>query len=1363
MATRMGLREPSVFLQDPGEPAVPWTQWFSAFENYVLAMGGSDCPAPRKKALLLHCLGLEGQRIYNSLPPRANPPEGSNDYKDAVFVLESHFKPRVNVVAMRHRFRQRSQQPGESVDMYIAALRDLCNNCKFDSMDNPVDEMIRDQLVEKTISSKVREKLLMESDLTLDKAITLARTVEETGKDIKILSGHSSVNAVMQKKSPSVKKSTKSSAHYNKPNFDGQSKFPSRYCFRCGSPNHLANSSTCVARNKQCSVCGKMGHFGKYCRTPQASDPNKRKSTVNEVVCESSDESDYNYDDIMVLATDGIAVKQRPVYCTVKINHIPHRIMVDTGSGVTLISNKFYRKHFVQEALEEPDQQLSSYTSHPIHILGALKASVMYKNRVVICNLYVVNNDKSILGRDLITALQLSVTKVGNTLTCDTVSDNCNDTESVHMSKSDIVLPSYLSDFQDMFQEQISGKLNIIKGFVHKVKVNDKVEPVQQKLHRLPFSIRDKVSQELKRLENLDVIEKIDSSEWVSPIVVSWKKNNTIRICVDLRQVNKAVIPDRYPLPKIDELISELRNAKYFSQLDLASAYHQMLLHPKSRNLTAFITHNGVYRYKRLCFGLSSAPSAFQKMLSTILSDLKGVQNYLDDVIVYGKDKVEHDKNLYEVMSKLQSCGILLNYDKCKFGQSSIEFLGHKITGEGIQIDDKKCQALYDMPAPSDVKTLKSYLGLAGYFSSHIPQFASIAEPLRALLHKNTKFEWSSKEQQSFENIRKLVKENLVLAMFDPDLETIVTTDAAGGGLGAVISQIKAGKEVIVSCASRTLSANEKKYSIGEKEALACLWACKKWHTYLWGRKFTLCTDHQALVTLLSKGSDRASMRIARWSCKLLNYNYEVKYKKGCNNILADTLSRLPVTSSESEYDTDDEVICQLTLTELCKSVSLKELKKVTNDDKILNEVKTYIEHGWPKKNLSKAIRSFHHVKDELVICNDILMRNDRIVVPDKLTSRFLYLAHESHQGMTRTKQRLRGLYWWPQMDTQVELLVKHCTLCRCNDKTATPSRVPMEPVKFPNSAWSKLAMDIVGPFDIGSADCKYAITLIDYYSKWPEVSFVSSVTTNKIIEFLKNIFAREGFPSEIITDHGVQFTSHEFKNYLESRGIKHGFSSVYFPQSNGAIERFNVILKNVIQNAVNSRRLWKECVLQFLAIYRATPQSTTKLSPSVLLHKRQMRTRLHIIGYDHIDGNIENILKCVPDTVEIMQNKYKHYYDTKHNVKNINLQVGDWVRVRKPGFITKGRKVYSDPVQVKNKLSRHTYVLSDGKSWNISKLVKCKKPDVEPTEIFDDMFDSHDDPIVNVPQPQPSVNTPVLRRSSRHRQPPKYLKDYVT
>ena len=662
------------------------------------------------------------------------------------------------------------------------------------------------------------------------------------------------------------------------------------------------------------------------------------------------------------------------------------------------------------------------------------------------------------------------------------------------------------------------------------MKVDENVRPRHQKLRRLPFAVRDKVSAELRKLEQQGVIEKVDSSEWVSPIVVSYKKSGKIRLCIDLREVNKAIIPDRYPLPKIDELLGELCNAKVFTQLDLASAYHQLELHPESRSLTCFITHDGLYQYKRVCFGLSSAPSVFQKMMSVMLADLPGVKCYLDDVIIFGKNTEEHNRNLQAVLSRLDARGIQLN-EKCHFNRTSLKFLGHTVSDKGIQVDEKY-RSITDAPVPSDCKALRSFLGLAGYFSKYIPNFADVVEPLRSIMRKGVKFVWSPECQNSFDVLKELVCKSPILSMFDPDLDVIVRTDASHIGLGACLNQMKDGVEVTVSCSSRTLSKTERAYSVGEKEALACVWACEKWHVYLWGRKFKLCTDHQALITLLSKGTDRQSMRISRWSCRLMKYNYEMVFTKGVDNVVADGLSRLPVADNEEFVDDDSDVICHIVLESQTSFVSVEAFRQSCKNDSVFVTLREYVQHGWPKlKHVDHPVKPFYNVKDELCICDDMVMRADRLVVPSELTVKLVKLAHESHQGMTRTKQRLRDLYWWPSMDNVVESIVKSCPVCRHNDKSVKHQYAPLKPVSYPEQPWQKLSMDIVGPFESGSVDCRFAITLTDYYSKWPEVCFTANVITSKVITFLKQVFSREGFPSEIVTDNGVQFKSKEFEH----------------------------------------------------------------------------------------------------------------------------------------------------------------------------------------------------------------------------------------
>lgn len=278
------------------------------------------------------------------------------------------------------------------------------------------------------------------------------------------------------------------------------------------------------------------------------------------------------------------------------------------------------------------------------------------------------------------------------------------------------------------------SSLGLAKGFVHRVKVRLSVPSTVVKLRRLPLSLRARVSEELRRLEQLDVIERINASEWVSPIVVV-QKDGGIRVCVDLREPNKAVVTDSFPLPHTEELLHSLVGASHFSKLDFASAYHQVLLDPESRDLTAFITHDGLFRFKRVCFGLASAPAAFQQIMSKILQGCSGVLFYIDNITVFGKNEKEHLSNLIAVLRRINEAGLRLN--KCVFGVQELFFLGHKITAQGISPLPEKIAFIINTPAPTDATTLRSFVGLVEYYAKFVPSLADVVEPMRALLRKN--------------------------------------------------------------------------------------------------------------------------------------------------------------------------------------------------------------------------------------------------------------------------------------------------------------------------------------------------------------------------------------------------------------------------------------------------------------------------------------------------------------------------------------------------------------------------------------------------------------------------------------------------
>ena len=671
----------------------------------VINATGDSWPDARKRAGLLHALGTEGQRLFYALP------DTGVTYAAAVEGLKKHFVPKVNVIAERHKFRQRAQRPDETVNEFLAALRQLAAACEFGNME---EQMLRDQLIERVANTRIRDRLLLESDLNLAKATTLALQIETGIRNADVLSDNTAAAPVRAIHSHSQtrnnrprekKKLAPRTAPATAPNADKR-----RSCYRCGSTSHLANKPSCPATKATCNSCGKMGHFAKVCRSGQRE---VREVLINELT--------------VLYMNDAV---QDKILCTVHVDANEHshdvELIVDTGSSVSILPVSIYQNLFPTCELAKPTVTLCTYSKEKIQVIGQLHATVTHEGHSAKCSFMVVESGAALLGLNLFVALHMCIE--GNKVIPAAKPNVCPDPESA------VPVAPPLIAAEAQVQE-----VGCAKGFVHKIQLMPHAIPVQQKLRRLPFSVRQAVTEELKDLQDRGIIERIDASPWVSPIVVTQRRGGgKPRMCVDLREPNKSMVCDCYPLPHMDELLTNLRGATMFSTIDLASAYHQMLLHPDSRDITAFITHEGLFRFCRVPFGLASAPSAFQKMMSTILSGLPGVQAYLDDIICYGVTQQAHDASLRRVLHALNEAGLKLNMRKCKFKQTSLSFLGHTISKDGLHPDKDRVSAVAHAPAPHDTVSLRSFLGLASWYSKFIPNFATVVEPLRVTLKDST-------------------------------------------------------------------------------------------------------------------------------------------------------------------------------------------------------------------------------------------------------------------------------------------------------------------------------------------------------------------------------------------------------------------------------------------------------------------------------------------------------------------------------------------------------------------------------------------------------------------------------------------------
>ena len=902
-------------------------------------------------------------------------------------------------------------------------------------------------------------------------------------------------------------------------------------------------------------------------------------------------------------------------------------------------------------------------------------------------------------------------------------------------------------------------------------------ESIFQKPRRVPFALETAIEEEISKLLQDDIIEEIDSSPYISPIVVVPKPGGKIRLCVDYKKINQYIQIDQHPLPTADEIFARLHGAKFFSKLDLRAAYHQLEIREDSRDLTAFTSHVGQFRYKRLPFGLANAPSAYMKVISHILKDCQNTVNYLDDILIFARTLEEHDRYLQATLKRLQDHNITLNEEKCQYKKTEIEFLGRVLGSEGISPPKKSLDAILSAPVPLDKKSLRSFLGLINFFRNFIPNIASCATSLYDLLKENVPFTWNDRHQEEFSALKQKLANFVPLAFYDScvSTETFLTTDASGYGIAAVLTQVspETGEEKPICFISRKLSENEQKYSVSEKEFLAVLWSCERLHQYLYGRPFTIKTDHQCLKQLLLNGvqGGSAPCRVIRWSTRLLQYNYEVQYIPGRQNVIADALSRLPQADPDSDLDLF-HIALDTTLVTLNAStppISIQELRSETNKDEQLIELSNLIEHGWPSRlnAVPSHMRAYWNVRNELSNIDGVICRGVRYVVPASLQNRIIAFAHEGHLGISKTKMRIREQYWWPKLNSFVESELRSCACCR-EPYRESPVQVP----EYAHKSWHQLAIDIKGPvYDSSNRPC-YILVLIDVYSKLAMARALPSVPSSRVVEFLSETFATFGHCSILTSDNGPQFTSIELTSFLRGRGIIHRRSATYNPQSNGVVERMNKnIVKLLSANEIKNIHHLQELLNNYLLAYNTTIHSSTDISPCNVIFNYKVRTNLSVVNDEEVAETAigQKLLHKSQQNANYANSRRRPSFNrtfdigdrivTKQNRHGrIIGKVGAYSYKLDSGFCVNARNI-------KYKITQNDKE-NDDSSGNMELLQMPDSNDF-PSSTFVSMPTSDTSPSSSPTQPDsPIVNQgpslPSPTRSRRSRRNPTYLKDYV-
>ena len=534
-------------------------------------------------------------------------------------------------------------------------------------------------------------------------------------------------------------------------------------------------------------------------------------------------------------------------------------------------------------------------------------------------------------------------------------------------------------------------------------------------------------------------------------------------------------------------------------------------------------------------------------------------------------------------------------------------YIGHKIDGEGLHPTEDKLAAIRDAPRPKDVTALKSFLGLIMFYSRFMPHHSTVLAPLHNLLKKDTPWRWSKVEDDAFVAAKKLILDSQTLIHYDHTLPLFLSCDASSYGAGAVLSHQIDGQFRPVAFASCTLTHVQQNYSQLEKEAFSISFGLKRFRQYLYGRPFTILTDHRPLLTLLGPQKPvpvHAAARLQRWALILASYNYRIEYRGTVAHADADSMSRLPLPQTWSPRC--ENVECYFLDTEVVTNVTSQMIKKETQVDPVLSKVYNYIISGWPSV-VDPTLVPFKTKRDELSTQQGCILWGARVIVPPSLQEKVLQELHDTHPGISRMKALARSYVWWPSIDSHIERTVSSCSTCQC--MRSDPPTAQIHPWIFPTKPWSRIHVDFAGPV----SGCTYLV-VVDAYSKFPEVVKMNSTTVRTTITALRDIFSRHGLPEIIVSDNGPQFTAKEFQQFCSNNGILHRTSAAYKPSTNGQAERVVQILKSAIRQAQLTNTDVATVLAKYLLVYRNTPHSTTGESPSMLLMGRRLRTRLDLL-----------------------------------------------------------------------------------------------------------------------------------------------------
>jgi transposase InsO family protein len=1248
---------PDIPIFEPSDEKSRITEWTTRFKF------GIDCAAPHaadeiKVKALMNKLS---ENAFSEYSKHCLPDEVTDfNFDESIKKLEALFAKPQSIFVDRYECLIATRSEGEDFRQFINRHKKLLSNFQFEklkeeqfkclmlltSLKSPNDVVLRQRILTKLTADG--------DDIKYDKVIEDLINFMATIAEAKIVerSSNKPINAIKKfKPKQNEAKQDKSKGNGNAP------------CWRCGKNNHRPDD--CRFKGAKCNKCQFPGHIEAQCAKVQEWRNKNKKNGPKK-----------NIGTIRIGTTLKQINSTKLLKMEVKLNNKPVIFHLDCGAEVNIIDEDTYDA-IGRPAMKKCFEKGIVYDGTECSFIGKGKCTFEFNQFKVEHDLYVAPKGSiNLLGIETMDSFglldelknKINVSKINN-LKCQSSQNQ------VHQ-----FIEKLKKEFCDVFSKEL-GHCTKIQA---KLTLKDGVQPIYRKARPVPYNAKEIVEKELDRLEAIGVIKKVEHTDWAAPILTVEKADGSTRLCIDYSTgLNNALVDNQHPLPLPEDIFATLNGGKIFSQIDLRDAYFQVELEENSKKICAIATHKGNFVLNRLPFGVKTAPGIFQSIMDKMLDGLGYAAAYLDDIIVVSKTMAEHQKHLEEIFNRIRAWGFKVKLEKCAFFKDQISYLGQIIDKEGRRPDPKKIHAIKNMPPPSDVPSLRSYLGMVNHYQQFVKNMRFIRKPLDDLLKKESEWKWDENCQNAFKRIKEILTSDLLLTHYDPTLEIIVSADASEKGIGAVIShKFSDGKIKAIAHASSALSPAEKNYSQIEKEGLALIFAVEKFHKMIYGRKFILQTDHKPLLAIFGnkKGIKQCSAnRLLRWSLILLGYDFSIEYVNTVEFGQADALSRLIAKNVEK----DDRVIASVNVEAEIEGklianieklpIQFKNIADATKNDQDIQKVMKFIQNGWPndkalKNETNNAIKIFIQRKEHLSITKGCLMYADRIVIPKILQLKILKTFHKGHPGMKRMKQLMRNYVYWPMMDNQIEDYVKNCEPCQMAAKM--PIKTDLHPWPKASKPWERVHLDYAGPF-FG----KEYLIIVDAYSKYPEIFEMPTKSAAATIEKMRYLCSRHGLPEILVSDNGTQFTSNEFARFTEINGITHYFSAPYNPMSNGQAERFVDTFKRTFRKLKGEGVVDKEIIETFLITYRNTPNDSLDngKSPAEAFLGRKVRTTLDLLR--------PTSLKPL-ETDEEMKGRFNKRFGTKMRTFSIGNKVYARHRISqswRPGIVTKCTGVIYD------------------------------------------------------------------------------------